>query len=130
MINGPLVTAVIAVVAIGAVIGAFMTNSSPYVTIAEARRSTDDRLHLAGDIVKDSIKTDFATRRVSFQVKDSTGTVILVEHRGEPVAGLTEATKVVAVGGMKGDHFVSEKLLLKCPSKYESPANRPAPARS
>jgi len=31
-----------------------------------------------------------------------------------------EATKVVAIGGMKDGKFVSDQLLVKCPSKYES----------
>jgi len=33
---------------------------------------------------------------------------------------LSSATKVVAVGGMKDGAFHATKLLIKCPSKYES----------
>jgi len=32
---------------------------------------------------------------------------------------MAQATEVVAIGSMKGSEFHSEKLLIKCPSKYE-----------
>ncbi len=119
MIKGPIVTAVVTVVAMTAVVAAFMTNASPYVTIAQARKSNGNRLHLAGDMVKGSIKSDLVNHTVSFQILDADKATITVDHHGEAV-NLAEATKVVAIGHMNGERFVSEKLLLKCPSRYES----------
>ena len=121
MTKGPLVTACVAVIAFGAVIAAFSANASPYVTIAQAKQSTGDRLHLAGDIIKSTVRLDMLRHTLNFDLKDSTGAVVHVVHVGDPPANLSEANKVVAIGGMKGVNFVSQQLLVKCPSKYEEP---------
>lgn len=119
MKSGPLVTAVVALVAMTGVVVAFMSNASPYVTIAEAKQLKSDRMHLAGDILKETVVTDYKANEVRFQVKDVNGDQILIVHRGEMPANMSSATKVVAIGGVEGDRFISKQLLLKCPSRYE-----------
>ena len=116
---GPVVTAIIAMLAMTGVVVAFMSNASPYVTIEQAKHSTGDRLHLAGDIQKATIKNDIARHTLSFDLKDANGQVVSVLHTGEPPSNMGQATKVVAIGKMEGDKFVSDQLLVKCPSKYE-----------
>jgi cytochrome c-type biogenesis protein CcmE len=108
--------------ALAAVVVAFMSNASPYVTIEQAKNNSGTRLHLAGDILKPSVKTDLVNHTLLFDVKDKNGDVITVKHLGEPPANMNEATEVVAIGKMEGDKFVSEKLLVKCPSRYEGKA--------
>ena len=117
--KGPLITACIACLALGAVIAAFSANASPYVTIAQARVASGNRLHLAGDLVKTSVQMNVAKHVLEFDLKDQTG-LIHVIHVGEPPANIKEVNKVVAIGGMKGGNFVSTQLLVKCPSKYEA----------
>jgi len=117
--KGVVLTALVCLGATGAVIYAFMANSSPYVTVAQAKSSTSDRMHLAGDIVKETVHQDLANHTLIFDVKDESGKVTVV-YSGTPPQNMGEATKVVAVGAMKGDRFQSDKLLVKCPSKYES----------
>jgi cytochrome c-type biogenesis protein CcmE len=119
MKKGPIVTAIVAGLAMTGVVAAFLGSASPYVTVAQAKQSDGDRLHLMGDIVKDTTHTDFKNGTLLFQLRDPEGATITVRHRGERPANMGEATQVVAIGGMKGSEFVSEKLLLKCPSKYE-----------
>jgi cytochrome c-type biogenesis protein CcmE len=102
------------------VVAAFTASANPYVeTVAEAKTSGNDRMHLAGDIVKGSVSQDVKTGRIHFKLRDAKGEVIEVLHRGDPPANMGEATKVVAVGGIKDGFFESQKLLVKCPSKYE-----------
>jgi cytochrome c-type biogenesis protein CcmE len=120
MKTGPLVTALVAVLAMSAVVTAFMSNASPYVTVAEARDARGDRLHLAGDILKETVQNDFSNRTLKFSLRDEEGAVVTIVHRGDPPANMGEATKVVAIGKMDGEQFVSDKLLVKCPSKYET----------
>jgi len=120
MFRGPAVTACIAAFAFGAVVWAFSRNASPYVTIAEAKTTPGDHLHLAGDILKETVHMDMLHRTLDFDLKDSTGAVVHVVHEGEPPANMAEANKVVAVGGMEDGNFVSHQLLVKCPSKYEA----------
>ncbi len=113
-------TVVIALLAFGAVLYAFSNSASPYVTAAQARTTPGDRLHIAGDIVKNSVHLDLKSHALVFDMKDSDGTLVHVIHEGEAPENLAAANKVVAIGAMKGNDFVSQQLLVKCPSKYEA----------
>lgn len=129
MKTGPIITTVVALAALTAVVAAFMSNASPYVTVAQAKVSSDKHLHLSGDIVKDSVRRNLVGHYMTFQLKDSEGAIVTVEHHGEQPQNIQEANKAVAIGGMEGDRFVSEKLLIKCPSKYEAEKNKPEGGR-
>ena len=126
-LKGPVVTAVVAGLAMVGVVGAFVSNASPYVTIAQAKTVGGDSLHLAGVLVKDSLSKDFTTGRTTFTLKDKTGRTIEVEHVGATPPTLLEADQVVAIGAMRGDRFVSHDLLVKCPSKYGEKPKNPLP---
>ncbi|HVT13016.1 MAG TPA: cytochrome c maturation protein CcmE [Fimbriimonadaceae bacterium] len=117
--KGAALTAAVCVLALAGVVYAFIANSSPYVTVAQARASTADNLHVAGDIIRDTVHQDLANRTLTFDMKDETGTVKVV-YTGTPPQNMGEANKVVAEGGMKDGVFLSDKILVKCPSKYES----------
>lgn len=116
---GAVLTAVVCVVALSGVIVAFLMNSSPYVTVAQAKAVNADRMHLSGDIMKETVHQDLKEHTLTFDVKDATGRVTVV-YSGTPPQNMGEATKVVAIGTMKNGKFLSDQLLVKCPSKYES----------
>ncbi len=99
---------------------AFVQNASPFVTVAQAKQSSDDQLQLYGAIVKDSIKNDFKHHVLTFMLRDEKGDTLPVRYTGEIPSELDQIPKVVAVGGMSGSEFRSSKLLVKCPSKYEA----------
>lgn len=120
MKKGPVISAIVALVAMGGVVAAYVSNSSPYVTVAQAKQVRGERMHLAGEMVKGSVVTNVKTGEVRFKVKDTDGQVIEVVHTGEIPGNIDQATKVVAIGGIQDDHFASKQLLLKCPSRYES----------
>jgi cytochrome c-type biogenesis protein CcmE len=124
MKKGPIFTAIFTVIALCAVVTAFVTQASPYVTIAQAKQSSDMQLHLAGDVVPDSLHNDPMKHLLTFKIKDQKGEEILVQHNGEVPAELDQVKKVVAIGGVKDGQFVSTKLLVKCPSKYEAEKNK------
>lgn len=119
MTRGALVTILIAVLAMAGVVFAFITNSSPYVTVAQAKTMSSANLHLAGDIVKETLRSNSRDRRMTFDIKDEKGETISVDYRGAIPANINEAKQVVAIGGIKDGKFHSEQLLVKCPSKYE-----------
>src|SRR5690349_12764287 len=102
--KGAVLTAVVCLLAISGVIYAFLANSSPYVTIAQARASTSDNLHVAGDIVRETVHQDLMNRTLVFDIKDDTGTMTVV-YKGTPPQNMGEANKVVAEGGMKDGSF-------------------------
>ena len=122
MKRGTLVAVILTVVGLCAVVFSFVKNASPYVTVAQAKVSNGDNLHLYGEIDKASIIISAGSSTVSFEITDEEGGVARVLYQGSPPNNLNEADHVVAVGGMNGDIFEAHKLMLKCPSKYESEA--------
>lgn len=120
--TGAAITILICVLALVGIVGAFLRTSSPYVTIAQARQNGETGLHLEGDILQSSVKTLGSKHLLTFNVRDVNGDTIEVEYTGAVPENFAEANKVVAVGQMKGDTFASERLLVKCPSKYEAKA--------
>ncbi len=118
------VTLAVVAVASTAVFVSFSQGASPYVTVAQARSMSGDRLHLACDLIPGTVKTDFSNHSISFDAKDEKGTKVTIVHTGDPV-NLKDATRVVAVGSFKGDVFQSSQLLVKCPSKYEGESGKP-----
>ena len=118
--KGAIISAVVTVLALAGVCVAFLTTASPYVTVAEARLTKGDNLHVAGDLVKETLATDVKAKQMTFSLKDEKGEKMDVVYSGPPPANMGSATKVVAIGGMEGDAFHAHKLLVKCPSKYES----------
>lgn len=114
---GKLVPYAVGAASLGAVVTAFSSGASPYVTVAQARSMSGDRLHLQGELLKDTVHQDVRTGTLEFDVKDKDGATMHVVHKGERVS-LSEATTVVAIGRPQGDAFVSQQLLVKCPTRY------------
>lgn len=117
--GGAALTLVVCLLAIGGVVYAFFANASPYVDVAQAKASTADNLHVAGDIVKPTVRQDLKTHTMVFDITDETGRLTVV-YSGTPPQNMGDATKVVAQGRMQDGKLISDKLLVKCPSKYES----------
>jgi len=116
---GQIITVLFVAAAIVGVSVAFILNASPYVTVSEARKTGATNVHLKGELDKGSIQNDLAARTIRFRIKDTTGELMTVVYSGPPPQDMAQATEVVAIGSMKGNEFHSEKLLIKCPSKYE-----------
>ncbi len=116
---GAIASIVVAVLALVGLMAVFVKNASPYVTVAEAKTLTGNGLHVSGQIQTGSLSTDLLHNEIKFVLKDDSGQTMPVVYTGSPVSNLGSATKVVAIGGMKGDSFMSDQLLVKCPSKYE-----------
>lgn len=118
--TGAILSGVAALVFIGLLMVAFVQAASPYVTVAEARKAPGDSLHLPGDLVKGTVTTDRTNGVVRFALTDANGERIQVVCDGSVPSNLSDATKIVAIGKLQGNQFVANKLLVKCPSKYEA----------
>jgi cytochrome c-type biogenesis protein CcmE len=118
--KGAVISCFSGVAALGILTFVFVMNGSPYVTVAEAKKTGGDGLHVAGQVEPNSIVTDFSHHEVRFKLRDADGQVLPVIYTGAPVSSLGTATKVVAIGAMKGGSLQSDQLLVKCPSKYEA----------
>jgi cytochrome c-type biogenesis protein CcmE len=118
--KGVLITLLVSALALVGICFAFLNNASPYVTIAQAKAEGGDGIHIAGDIVGETMRTDPQKGVVEFRLKDADGTECDVTYKGPPPANMGSAKKVVVVGALQEGRFIADKMLVKCPSKYES----------
>lgn len=117
----PLVVGALAVAGLGMVTFLFTQNASPYVDAKTALSSRADNLHVVGKIVPGTLQESMG--RAQFVLEDEAGTKMPVSYQGEPVSNLGQSERVVAVGGADGSGFRAHKLLVKCPSRYNSTPN-------
>lgn len=114
--------------AITGMVYTFVSQSSPYVTVAQAKTMRGKNLHLPGAMQKETLHVSPREKLVTFTLKDDEGNVVPVRYSGHPPANMGQATRVVVIGGMKDGVFHSDRMLLKCPSKYEAENNMPRSA--
>lgn len=127
----PLHIVALLVIAVG--IGIVVSTSgdaSSYVCFSEAREMAsegdDEKVHVVGSLPKD------ASGRIlgmTYQPENDPDffRFILVDEKQEKVevwynnprpADFERSEKIVVVGAMKDQHFEADKILMKCPSKY------------
>lgn len=105
-----------AFVAFGA--GAFKSSLTPYVSFQVARTS-GQAVQVAGSLVPASTRYDEARGRLLFTLADASGDTLPVAYRGPKPGNFEEATQIVAIGRYQGGTLEAERLLVKCPSKYQ-----------
>ena len=96
----------------------FQTSLTPYVSFAQAKSSTG-AVQVRGVLATEKITVTENGKTVTFLLRDEAGEEVLVIYQGAKPEGLDQATSIVAVGKYQNDQFVAEKLLIKCPSKYQ-----------
>jgi cytochrome c-type biogenesis protein CcmE len=98
----------------------FQASLSPYVSFNEAAQK-DSQVQVLGYLVEqDQIKYDADAGVLEFYVADDQGSVALVHYSGIEPDNFTESENLVVVGQYNDGVFKAEKLLVKCPSKYEN----------
>jgi cytochrome c-type biogenesis protein CcmE len=112
------ITTGVALLAIGGGTWAMLSGATPYMTLKQARAAHVDRMNLEGDVLKGSVRGDLEHHTTTFVLRDHDGAQIRVHYTGEPI-NWSIATRVVAIGALEGDEFKSDKVLTKCPSKYD-----------
>lgn len=89
-----------------------------YMDFAQAAE-TGSKAHVVGVWIKDKPMTyDREQNLFSFYMRDEQGHERLVHYANPKPANFEDAEKVVLNGYAKGDVFVAESILVKCPSKY------------
>lgn len=107
---------IIGFIAFGA--GAFKASLTPYVSFAQARASRE-AVQVAGKLVEGSSSYDEASGTLMFILEDNHGDRMKVHFSGAKPGNFEEATQIVAIGRFSQGVFLAEKLLVKCPSKYQ-----------
>ncbi len=96
----------------------FSSTLNPYVTFAEAAGRTGT-VQVSGYLIDDNIQYDLGSRQLKFNLEDREGTRVPVSYNGVKPDNMEHAESVVVIGQFDGGIFKAERLLVKCPSKYE-----------
>ncbi len=112
-------------VAVGFTMWAFSSAMTPYVNIAAARASATP-VQVRGKILHDTAYYDERIHALRFQIEDVNKERIEVVYRGGKPDAFDQAPETAATGvvrkmaGSDATVFESDKLVVKCPSKYDS----------
>lgn len=97
---------------------AFQKTLTPYLSFEEARRARG-MVQVMGGLDKTSDRYDAARQELSFDLLDAAGRRMPVTYRGIKPGNFRDAISIVAIGRYREGRIEAEKLLVKCPSKYQ-----------
>lgn len=125
-------THVIAIVAIAVAIAIIIStagDASTYVTFDQAfqmaSQGNKTQIHVVGELKKDAegkivgIEKSPDNLSFTFVLVDENNKEQTVYYQEPMPPDFARSEKVVVIGSYKGDRFVADKILLKCPSKYQ-----------
>lgn len=123
---------IFAILIIGVCIVIVMTmagDASSYVDFTEAKTLSDKgstkSIHVVGTLPRTAsgeilgIEESADMLSFKFDMVDENGFKQKVLHANPMPTDFTKSEQVVIVGSYQGENFIAEKILLKCPSKYE-----------
>ena len=119
-----IIGSVIILVAMAWGISNFMGTTVQYVSIAEAR-TANRTVQVLGKIDTEQVKYNSTDSRLEFAIYDpqakekANAESMHIVYYGTVPGNFDQATSVVCKGVNKEEGFVAEKLLVKCPSKYQ-----------
>ena len=108
-------------VAVAVGVPSFKKSMTPYISFAEARRSSG-LVQVNGVLADKNYVLKRDEQYLEFQLKDSHGEAMRVVYHGVIPGNFDQATSVVAIGRYDGGRFEADQLLVKCPSKYQTKA--------
>lgn len=104
-------------------------DASSYVTFTEAKTMAsggdDNKIHVVGELKKDirgnvvGVQPSTDMTSFYFTLKDENGFEQKVYHNAPEPQDFRRSEKVVIIGSYRNNMFIADKILLKCPSKYE-----------
>jgi len=118
MKKGYWIAAALALGFVGLGVTAFQKTLTPYVSFEEARHARR-AVQVMGALDKQSDRYDTARQELSFELLDEKGGRIPVVYRGVKPGNFKDAISIVAIGPYREGRIEAEKLLVKCPSKYQ-----------
>ncbi len=118
MKKGYWIAAVLTLAFLGFGLTAFQKTLTPYLTFDEARKSRGV-VQVMGGLDKESDRYDTTKETLHFELIDPAGARMPVAYRGTKPANFKDAISIVAIGRFEDGRIEAEKLLVKCPSKYQ-----------
>ena len=107
-------------VAVAAILSTFL-DSSTYASFTEAMETPEKEFHVAGtlNLKKEMVyKPETNANLFTFYLIDREGKEVKVMFNGSKPQDFERSESVVITGKMKNDAFLANKILMKCPSKY------------
>ncbi|GHB61185.1 cytochrome c maturation protein CcmE domain-containing protein [Persicitalea jodogahamensis] len=107
-------------------------DASTYVNFTQAEQlamnGNDGSIHVVGVLKKDAAgeiqemayQPEVDPNYFMFTLLDNDGREQKVVYRSPKPQDFDKSEQVVVIGKMEKDHFEAEKILLKCPSKYNN----------
>lgn len=117
-------TQIIIIAFIAVAIGAIITtygDASTYEGFDVAQKNQDKEYHVVGVLNKEKPRVynpQIDANLFTFFLIDEKGVESKVIYRAPEPADFERSEKVVIIGKMNGEVFEANKILLKCPSKY------------
>lgn len=117
-------------VAIGVIIST-SGDASKYVSFAEAKalslENADEKVHVVGKLKKDAMgdivgmnyQPSVDPNYFEFVIIDNQNKEERVVYLSPKPQDFEKSEQIVIIGGFKGERFKADKILMKCPSKYE-----------
>ena len=97
----------------------FSRSMTPYVSFAEAK-AAPRTVQVMGALEKGTSHYDATSKTLHFTLLDmNTKEPIAVAYTDVKPANFEDAVSIVAIGRYENGVFAAEKLLVKCPSKYQ-----------
>jgi cytochrome c-type biogenesis protein CcmE len=118
MKRGYWIAALLALVFVALGVTAFQKTLTPYLSFDEARK-TRGVVQVMGSLDKTSDRYNTAKQELSFDLLDTGGRRMPVVYRGIRPGNFKDAISIVAIGRYREGRIDAEKLLVKCPSKYQ-----------
>ncbi len=97
----------------------FSQSASVYTDFGSAKVK-GKKVHIVGEWVNRTASQYNSTSDLfTFYLQDTTNQVELVHYYDTKPNNFEQAEKIVVVGGYENDRFIADKIVMKCPSKYE-----------
>ncbi|MCS6904829.1 MAG: cytochrome c maturation protein CcmE [Bacteroidia bacterium] len=121
---------IIGIIAIAILMAVLMVNFasevSEYTNFEQARKMQKEVHVVAKWVMKEKAHYDPQKDIFEFYLQDSTNNIARVHYPDPMPANFEKAEKVVVCGRYEGNIFKANKILMKCPSKYNDNASKPA----
>lgn len=134
MKRGYWIAAALTLAFVGFGLTAFQKTLTPYLSFDEAQKARGV-VQVMGSLDKQSDRYDTAREELAFDLLDGNGHRMPVVYRGIRPGNFRDAISIVAIGRYREGRIEAEKLLVKCPSKYQGAevekayAAKPAPGK-
>lgn len=109
-------------VAVGVIIST-LADSSTFVDFAKAEQSKGKTFQVVGVLNKEKEMVYNPQKNAnlfSFYMLDKNGKECKVHYKGAKPQDFERSEQIVLTGKMQDEYFEAEKILMKCPSKYNN----------